>query len=69
MPQDTKLNIIIVGAGKAGELILKDIQAHADYPFKAVGFVDDDATKQGNEIEGVKVLGAIDDLAKLNFVQ
>ncbi len=60
-----KINIIIVGAGKAGELILGDIKANTDSPFQVVGFVDDDRGKQRDEVNGVKIIGAITDLRKL----
>ncbi|MDX8410709.1 MAG: nucleoside-diphosphate sugar epimerase/dehydratase [Mariprofundaceae bacterium] len=54
---------IIVGAGRAGELLLRDLIKSKDYA--PVGFVDDDATKQGREIHGVRVLGGTADLAEL----
>lgn len=62
---NSKINIIIVGAGKAGELILGDIKANADSPFNAIGFVDDDEAKQGRVIAGLEVLGKVADLKKL----
>lgn len=66
------INIIIVGAGKAGELLLKSILADKDSPFKVVGFVDDDKKKQGSKISDLTVLGTVADLkkiVKLNNVQ
>ncbi len=72
MPQDSKIRIIIVGAGKAGELIGQNIKAVKDSPFEVVGFVDDDDKKQGSSVGGVPVLGKISDLRaaiKKNNVQ
>lgn len=65
MPQSRTVPILIVGAGKAGELILGDILSDAQSPFNVVGFVDDDPSKLDVEIKGVKVLGGISDLAKI----
>lgn len=65
MPQDSKIRIIIVGAGKAGELILKSISDDEASPFQVVGFVDDDANKKGRMIKGLPVLGVISSLNKL----
>jgi FlaA1/EpsC-like NDP-sugar epimerase len=65
MPQDSNIRIIIVGAGKAGELILKDIMKNKDSSFEVVGFVDDDSEKQGIKVMSKKVLGRISDLNKI----
>lgn len=67
MPQITNetINIIIVGAGKAGQLILGDIDERQGSPFRVVGFVDDDDTKKGKSFKNIPVLGAINDLEKL----
>lgn len=65
MPEDSKLRIIIVGAGKAGELLSAEIIKETDSPFEIVCFVDDDVKKQNKTINGIKVLGNIADLRKL----
>lgn len=49
--------ILIVGAGHAGEGIIRDLKRHADKEYKAIGLVDDRAHKKGQEIHGVRVLG------------
>ena len=54
--------ILIIGAGKAGELILGDILGDKNSPFNVVGFIDDDEIKQDVVIDSVKVLGTINDL-------
>lgn len=61
----TKIEIIIVGAGKAGELILKDIKRDKESPFHVMGFVDDDKKKWGKTFQGIKILGAINDLNRI----
>ena len=65
MPEDSKLRILIVGAGKAGELLSAEIQQDADSPFEIVGFVDDDKAKQKATIEGIPVLGTLNELRKI----
>ena len=60
-----KINILVIGAGKAGELISQDIMQNTESPFNIVGFVDDDVTKRGKKIEGLSVLGAVSDLPSL----
>lgn len=57
-----KIQVIIVGAGTAGELLAEDITNRAGSGLDIVGFVDDDGKKQGVTISGFRVLGKIDDL-------
>ncbi|MBU4480164.1 polysaccharide biosynthesis protein [Patescibacteria group bacterium] len=56
---------LIVGAGDAGEQILRSINASKDYSSFPAGFVDDNQTKQGIIIHGLKVLGRISDIPKI----
>src|SRR4051812_40679260 len=66
MPRDdARISIIIVGAGKAGELLASGIVKDRNSPFKVAGFVDDDKRKQGSSLKGLKVLGQTPELRKL----
>jgi len=58
-----KERALIVGAGDAGEQILRSILASKNSSYLPIGFVDDDSAKQGLTIHGLKVLGKIDDIA------
>ena len=60
----TARRILIVGAGNAGELLVRDLKANPSYNYKPVGFVDDDPIKQKARIHGVPVLGTIADIAR-----
>ena len=57
--------VLIVGAGNAGELVVRDMLHSKDYNYQPIGFVDDDPRKQGERIHGVPVLGKRADLARL----
>ncbi|MDO8733993.1 MAG: nucleoside-diphosphate sugar epimerase/dehydratase, partial [Elusimicrobiota bacterium] len=48
---------IIIGAGDAGVLTLKECQNNPAMDLDVVGFIDDDTTKRGHSIYGVKVFG------------
>lgn len=62
---DAQVNILVVGAGKAGELVADDILKDKNSPFQIAGFVDDDTSKHGKKIKGIKVLGAVSDLRRI----
>lgn len=58
-------NTLIVGAGDAGEQILRSILSSKNSPYNPVGFVDDSSAKRGVMIHGVRVLGKISDMPKI----
>lgn len=57
--------VLVVGAGSAGETIVRELLRSADKKFKPVCFVDDDNTHIGKSIHGVSVLGSLNDIPKL----
>ncbi len=50
-------NVMIIGAGAAGQLILRDIKHSREVKEKAVCIIDDNPNKWGREIDGVPVVG------------
>ena len=61
--QGKALRVLIVGAGDAGNIILRDIRQRDNR--KVVGFVDDDDAKWGQIMNGVKVYGGRQDIRSL----
>ena len=57
-----KKNVLIVGAGSAGEKVLREIFDNPDLEYRTVGFLDDDAARQGRLLHGVPVLGSVEKL-------
>ncbi|MDH7596412.1 MAG: nucleoside-diphosphate sugar epimerase/dehydratase [Methanothrix sp.] len=63
---------IIVGAGTAGEMVVRALLQDGGVIYWPVGFLDDDQNKQGLSIHGVPVLGPISSLpaiVKLHSVE
>lgn len=58
----TAQNVLIVGAGKAGEAIAKEFEANSNLGYRVVGFVDDNVKSYSN---GFPVLGRIHDILKI----
>jgi len=61
------LRTAIVGAGAAGEMLLRDLQRSQCHSYQVIGFVDDDRSKWNQIVGGRTVLGGIDDLPRLAF--
>lgn len=66
LPANTQLTkVVIIGAGLAGEKILREIMDNYTLHYKVVGFIDDDTKKHGLSIHGIRVLGAVDRLPEI----
>jgi UDP-GlcNAc:undecaprenyl-phosphate GlcNAc-1-phosphate transferase len=57
--------VFIIGAGDAGELVLREIRNNPGLDYRVVGFIDDDPHKHRLRIHGVQVLGGSGELAGL----
>jgi FlaA1/EpsC-like NDP-sugar epimerase len=57
---ENNINILIVGAGDAGALLVKEIKKHQQLNYYIVGLIDDDESKKGKIINDIKVLGGRD---------
>jgi len=57
--------VLILGAGDAGEKTLREIRDNPNMGYWVVGYLDDDAEKQGRTIHSVPVLGLLADLPAL----
>jgi nucleoside-diphosphate-sugar epimerase len=57
-----RIPALIVGANDTGEQLAGQLLRDPALPYSPVGFLDDDLSKQGALIHGVKVLGTVHDL-------
>ncbi len=60
-----KRNTLLVGAGRSGVMIAKEIPNRPDIGMNLIGFIDDDKLKLNSTIQGSKVLGSTTDLPHL----
>jgi FlaA1/EpsC-like NDP-sugar epimerase len=57
--------VLIIGAGDAGQLMVREMQRNRQLHYTPIGFVDDDPRKRGDRIHGVRILGMTSDLPHL----
>lgn len=61
----TGKRVLIVGAGRAGDRVARELRQNSNLNTVPVAFVDDDPKKEGCLIQGVPVLGTVADIGKL----
>jgi FlaA1/EpsC-like NDP-sugar epimerase len=57
--------VLVVGAGDAGQLIVRELQRNRRLGMTPIGFVDDDPRKRNDRIQGIRVLGTTDELTQV----
>jgi FlaA1/EpsC-like NDP-sugar epimerase/lipopolysaccharide/colanic/teichoic acid biosynthesis glycosyltransferase len=60
-----KRKVFIVGAGDAGERVVREMKTRTVFNCQPIGFVDDNIGLLNQRIHGVRVLGTVQDLPKL----
>ena len=62
---DAKKQVLIVGAGDAGAMMVREIEQNDDAALKIAGFIDDDPRKQGSKLSGFNVLGTTEEIVDI----
>jgi FlaA1/EpsC-like NDP-sugar epimerase len=57
--------VIVVGAGDAANVMLRELRRSHQFGYTPIGLIDDDPRKQGMRLQGVKVLGTVNDLPSI----
>ncbi|MDK2828101.1 MAG: hypothetical protein PWP67_901 [Clostridium butyricum] len=57
-------NTLIIGAGSAGQMLIRELRAHPEIGLKPVAILDDDRSKIYRSMEGVPIVGTLDDIVK-----
>lgn len=60
-----KVPALLVGAGRTGATLAREVWGRADAELEIWGFVDEDVHKKGGSVSGYKVLGTLEDLPHL----
>lgn len=59
------INVMIIGAGEAGNVLLREIKRSSHLPMKVVCFIDDDPLKQGYYMNDVPIVGDRDVIGEM----
>ncbi len=62
--QGRKRRVLIVGAGSAGNLVVRELEKNPQLNQVAVGFLDDDPAKQKLQVRGIPIVGKLSDLPR-----
>jgi FlaA1/EpsC-like NDP-sugar epimerase len=60
-----KKPVLLIGAGRAGVMVAREIRHRGDMGLDVKGFIDDNPEKVGSVIQGIKVLGRAEDIPHL----
>ena len=58
-------DVVVVGAGDAGQLVVKEMQRNPALGYRPIGLLDDDPRKRNLRLHGVRVLGTVAELAQV----
>lgn len=59
------MRVLVVGAGQAGEMLVRDLHRKAGGDYQPVAIVDDKPRRQGRHLHGVPVVGRCEDIPSL----
>lgn len=57
--------VLVIGAGDAGALVVREMQKNPQLSLAPLGYLDDDPEKQNQQIHGIPVLGQISDMERV----
>lgn len=57
--------LLIIGAGDAGQAIVRELRQNQNLDLEPIGYVDDDPLKNGNSFLGIRVLGTTADIPRI----
>lgn len=54
-----RVPVLLIGATPQAEMFIRESERNPDFPYRAVGLIDDESRKHGREIHHVRVYGSI----------
>jgi FlaA1/EpsC-like NDP-sugar epimerase len=66
---DSSRRVLVIGAGEAGTLMVRELLRHPESGLIPVGFLDDEPSKRAQQFLGLPVLGVVDALPRIALEQ
>lgn len=57
-----RVPVLLIGATQQAEMFIRESERSADFPYEAIGLVDDDPRNQGREIHHVRIYGNVGEI-------
>ena len=57
-----RIPVLLIGATPQAEMFIRESERSVDFPYRAVGLIDDDPRSQGREIHHVRIYGTLSEL-------
>ncbi len=61
--------VLVIGAGDAGAMVVRELQKNPQLSMKPIGFLDDDPAKKDSKIHGVPVLASLEQIGHILELQ
>jgi FlaA1/EpsC-like NDP-sugar epimerase len=62
LAMDSGTRVLIAGAGRAGEMLARDLLRPGAHNYQPVAFVDDKPRRHGQEVHGIPIIGGCDQI-------
>lgn len=59
----TRVPVLLVGATPQAEMFIRESERSVDFPYRAVGLIDEDPRNHGREIHHVRIYGALSEIS------
>ena len=59
------LTVLVVGCGQRGQRFVRLVREHPEWNIQIIGYLDRDESKLGQKIDGVEVMGHVDEISRV----
>jgi len=64
-PRPDRIPVLVYGAGDRGEAVVRECRHNPKIGYRPIGFLDDDPTKEGRSVLGLRIFGGADKLPQI----
>jgi FlaA1/EpsC-like NDP-sugar epimerase len=64
-PRPDRIPVLVYGAGDRGEAVVRECRHNPEIGYRPIGFLDDDPTKEGRTVLGLRIFGGAEKLPQI----